>query len=228
MHKPQTPMPDSIRVLIVDDHPAMREGLGLWIHRQKDMKLVGEAGDANSAMNLLYQTEPNVVVVDLSLKESDGMDLIRRIMAQNSNANVLVCSMQPEIPYAKRSMKLGAKGFIGKSSTSDEIIGAIRTVAQGHRFTSQSLRDRLVNEMFSPGKPKNSQWNDIDDLSDRELQVFEHIGRGLTIIEIAQRLNLSSHTVETYRQRIRKKLNFRTISELASKAAQWVLEHDTI
>lgn len=224
----QNPATDSIRVLVVDDHPAMREGLGLWIDRQKDMQLVGEAGDVTTAMNLIFKTEPTVVVVDLSLQESDGMDLIRRILAHDNTANVLVCSMHPEIPYAKRSMKLGAKGFIGKSSTSDEIISAIRTVAQGRRYTSQSLQDRLINDMFGPGKPKNSHWNDVEDLSERELQVFEHLGRGLTIIEIAQRLNLSSHTVETYRQRIRNKLNFRTISELASKAAQWVVEQDKI
>lgn len=224
----QNPAIDSIRVLVVDDHPAMREGLGLWIDRQKDMHLVGEAGDVTTAMNLIFKTEPTVVVVDLSLQESDGMDLIRRILAHDNTANVLVCSMHPEIPYAKRSMKLGAKGFIGKSSTSDEIISAIRTVAQGRRYTSQSLQDRLINDMFVPGKPKNSHWNDVEDLSERELQVFEHLGRGLTIIEIAQRLNLSSHTVETYRQRIRNKLNFRTISELASKAAQWVVELDKI
>ena len=226
MTKLQTPTTDSIRVLVVDDHPAVREGLGMWIHRQNDMQLVGEAGDVTSAMNLVFKTDPNVVVVDLSLKDSDGMDLIRRIMAHDSGAKVLVCSMHPEIPYAKRSMKLGAKGFIGKSCGGDEIIGAIRAVAHGERFTSKSLRDRLVNDMFSPGKAKSNHWNDIEDLSDRELQVFEHIGRGLTIIEISQRLTLSTHTVETYRQRIRKKLNFRTISELASRATQWVMEHE--
>lgn len=216
---------DVIRILVVDDHPAMREGLGIWISRQPDMEMVGEAADANTAMKLIEATRPDVVVVDLSLKESDGVDLIRRIVALDLSIHILVCSMHPEIPYAMRTLKLGARGYIGKQCGGEEITDAIRKVAQGDYFTSKAVSEQLLKEVLKPRKADNGSGLQVSILSDRELQVFEHIGRGLTMREITDRLHLSSNTIETYRQRIKMKLNIHSNADLSSKAVQWVLEN---
>lgn len=220
---------EMIRVILVDDHPAILEGLTSWINRQPDMQMIGLSSEANQAMNLIAKEAPHVVVVDLSLRDSDGMDLIKRILAQSIEMNVLVCSMYPEIPYAQRALSTGAKGYISKECTSEEIIEAIRKVSQGDYHTSKAVSDALFKSQFGRKKnrdPKNHGC--YEELSDREIQVFEHIGKGLTTVEIASRLHLSSHTVETYRLRMKAKLGIKHNSELGSKATQWVLEKQKI
>ena len=216
---------DLIRVILVDDHPAILEGLTTWISRQPDMTMVGSSSDANQAMNLIEDEAPQVAIVDLSLRDSDGMDLIRRILARSPEINVLVCSMYPEIPYAQRAFNSGAKGYISKDCTSEEITEAIRTISKGNYHTSKAVSDWLIKAQFGRKKIADPQKNGCyDELSDRELQVFEHIGKGLTTVEIASRLHLSGHTVETYRQRMKAKLGIKHNSELSSKATQWVFE----
>lgn len=220
---------ETIRVILVDDHPAILEGLTTWINRQPDMQMVGSSSEANLAINLIENGAPQVVIVDLSLRDSDGMDLIKRILARSPDMNVLVCSMYPEIPYAQRALNSGAKGYVSKDCTSEEIIEAIRTIAKGKYHTSKAVSDWLLKAQFGRKKMAEPQNKGCyEELSDRELQVFEHIGKGLTTIEIASRLHLSSHTVETYRQRMKAKLGIKHNSELGSKATQWVLEKQKI
>ena len=216
---------DSIRVVLVDDHPAILEGLTTWINRQSDMQIVGASSEANLAMSLIDSEVPQVVIVDLSLRDSDGIDLIKRILARNPEMNILVCSMYPEIPYARRALNSGAKGYVSKDCTSEEIVEAVRSIAKGNYHTSKVVSESLLKSQF--GRKRMSQIKNkgcYEELSDREIQVFEHIGKGLTTMEIASRLHLSSHTVETYRQRIKAELGIKHNSELGSKATQWVLD----
>jgi DNA-binding NarL/FixJ family response regulator len=220
---------DPIRVILVDDHQAILEGMTTWINRQPDMQMIGSVSDANLAMKLIEKEAPQVAIVDLSLRDSDGIDLIKRILLRSPEINVLVCSMYPEIPYAQRALNSGAKGYISKDCSSEEIIEAIRTIADGKYHTSKAVSEWLLKAQFGRKKMGASpNRGTYEDLSDRELQVFEHIGKGLTTIEIASRLHLSSHTVETYRQRMKAKLGIKHNSELGFKATQWVLEKQKI
>lgn len=214
---------ETIKVMIVDDHPAMREGLGMWIDRQPDMQVCCDAGDAITAMNLIGNRRPDVVVLDLSLKDSDGIDLLKQIVARDPDIRVLVCSMHAEVPYAERTLNNGAKGFIGKQCETTQIIEAIRTVAKGEFYTSKYVADRLMSKVFGRSKTTRTETS-IENLSDRELQVFQHIGEGLTTAEISERLHLSTHTIETYRQRMKAKLGIKTNSQLACKATKWLME----
>lgn len=209
--------------MVVDDHPAMREGLGMWINRQADMEFCGDAADVLTALKRIRESPPDVLVLDLALKDSDGIDLLKQLHTTNSSVAVLVCSMHPEIPYAERTMNNGARGFIGKHCEIDEIIEAIRTVARGEYYTSKAVSDRLMSKVFG-GSSKRRMASSMETLSDRELQVFQHIGEGLTIAEISNRLHLSTHTVETYRQRMKAKLGVKTNTELACKATKWMME----
>lgn len=216
---------NSIRVILVDDHQAILEGLTTWINRQPDMQMIGSASEAQLAMKLIENGHPQVVIVDLSLRDSDGIDLIKRILLRSPEINVLVCSMYPEIPYAQRALNSGAKGYISKDCSSEEIIEAIRTIAQGKYHTSKDVSEWLLKAQFGRKTVRTGQNRDLyEELSDREIQVFEHIGKGLTTIEIASRLHLSSHTVETYRLRMKAKLGIKHNAELGSKATEWVLD----
>lgn len=216
-------MNGSIKVMIVDDHPAVIEGLSMWISRQADMEFCCSAMDAINALAKIRSNRPDVVVLDLSLKESDGIDLLKQIVAKDDRIQVLVCSMHPEIPFAERTLNNGARGFISKQSESSQIIEAIRTVAQGEFYTSKLVSDRLMSKVFGKSKPPKSVIS-LENLSDRELQVFQHLGEGMTTAEISVRMHLSSHTIETYRQRMKAKMGIKSNSELACKATKWLLE----
>jgi DNA-binding NarL/FixJ family response regulator len=213
----------TISVLIVDDHPAMREGLAACINRQPDMSVCGDAGDARTAMRLLKKQEPGVVILDLSLRESDGLDLLRSMLFIKPKLNVLVCSMHPETPYGVRTIQNGARGYINKQSETSEIVDAIRTVAAGETYMSELVRESLQPK--ASGTNRGTKTRDgVEQLSDRELQVFQHIGQGLNLDEIAKRIRLSRHTIETYRQRIKKKLNIKSNNELICIASKWTLD----
>ena len=214
---------ETIRVLIVDDHPAMREGLAACINRQADMSVCADAGDARTAMRLLKKQEPSVVILDLSLRESDGLDLLRSMLFIKPELNVLVCSMHPEIPYGVRTIQNGARGYINKQSETAEIIDAIRAVAAGEPYMTEKVRESLQQKPSVTSRGIKSR-DGIEQLSDRELQVFQHIGEGLNIDDIAKRIRLSKHTVETYRQRIKKKLQIKTNNELICIASKWTVD----
>jgi DNA-binding NarL/FixJ family response regulator len=211
------------RVLVVDDHPAVREALALRIGRQSDMEVCGEAADISEALRLIAETQPSVAVVDISLKAGSGIDLIKRIKDRNDRVRVLVWSMHSESLYAERALRAGALGYINKDQATDRIVEAIRRVMEGKVYLSEAMTERMLKRAVG-GAREEVAPAPSDVLADRELEVFRLIGEGVKTAEIAERLHLSVKTVETYRDRIRRKLDLSNGTELAHYATQWVLE----
>ncbi len=220
MNHPSCP-PSKARILIVDDHPMVREGLAMHIATQGDMEVCGEADSTAGALNLLESTRPDLIVVDISLKDSNGMDLIRRIRGREENLRILVWSMYPENLYAERALRAGAKGYLNKSRATRELMDAIRSVLNGKTYVSGDFAESILLQIENG---KDSTTLQIECLSDRELQAFEMIGHGMTTEAIATKMQVSSKTIETYRMRIKQKLGIKHASELVQRAAQWVLE----
>jgi DNA-binding NarL/FixJ family response regulator len=210
------------RVLIVDDHPAVREGLALRLSSQPDLEACGEAADVPEALKLFDAARPDVVVVDIQLKTTNGLDLVKRIASRDESARILVWSMYPDKVYARRALKAGALGYINKEHTTDRLIEAIRCVACGKVYLCEEIASALLSQAV--GRAKTPQDSPLESLSDRELEVFRLIGDGLSTSQIARRLHLSTHTVDTHRQRIKEKLNLATASELTRAAIRWVVE----
>jgi DNA-binding NarL/FixJ family response regulator len=207
------------RVLIVDDHPAIREALAIRIAAQPDLEVCGEAADANEALRLAAATDPDVSVIDIGLKEGNGIDLIKRLKARNDQFRAIVWSMYSEDLYAERALRAGAMGYINKEQATGKIIEAIRQVLGGKMYLSTAMTEKLLKQAVrqagrEPGQPL------IERLSDRELDVFRLIAKGQKTKEIADQLHLSVRTVETYRDRIREKLALKDGSELARYAFQ--------
>ena len=208
------------RVLIVDDHPVVREGLSALISGQPDLTVCGQAAGCAEAVSLADTTNPNLIIVDISLKDGNGIELIKRIKARNPSIRFLVSSMHDETVYAERALRAGALGFLGKQESTQKIIDAIRRVLEGKVYLSERMAQRLLHGLVAGSRERSS----VEALADRELQVFELIGQGLNTRQIAAQLHLSSKTVETYRGRIRDKLNIGRGSELAHYAMQWVMQ----
>jgi DNA-binding NarL/FixJ family response regulator len=212
---------EAARVLIVDDHPAVREALALRISTQSGLKVCGEAADVPEALRLVEATDPDVAVIDIALKTGDGIDLIRRIKARNQRIRMLVWSMYSESLCAERALRAGAMGYITKEQATITIIEAIRQVLGGKVYLSEAMTEKLLKRSVG----QDASRSPIDTLSDRELEVFRLIGQGVKTQEIAAQLYLSPRTVETYRDRIREKLDLADGSELARCAFQWVIEN---
>jgi DNA-binding NarL/FixJ family response regulator len=208
------------RVLIVDDHPAVREGIVSRISRQTDLIVCGEAADVAEALRLVETSQPDVVVIDISLKDGNGIDLIKRIKSRDGSIRMLVCSMHPDSLYAERALRAGALGYINKENTTGRILDAIRSVQKGEIYLSENATRRLLHKTV--GHAGNSRLS-LETLSDRELEIFKLLGEGVRTIEIAGQLHLSVHTIDTYRRRIRLKLNLRNGSELIHAATEWAL-----
>jgi DNA-binding NarL/FixJ family response regulator len=209
------------RVLIVDDHPAVREALSIRISTQTGLKVCGEAADVAGALRLVEATDPEIAVVDIALKTGDGIDLIRRIRARNRKVRMLVWSMYSENLYAQRALRAGAMGYINKEQGTTTIIEAIRQILGGKVYLSTTMTEKLLKRSVGqdPGRLP------IDTLSDRELEVFRLIGLGVKTQEIATQMHLSTKTVETYRDRIREKMNLSDGADLSRAAFQWVIEN---
>jgi DNA-binding NarL/FixJ family response regulator len=212
------------RVLIIDDHPAVREALALRIGRQSDMEVCGEAADMQEALRLIADSRPDVAVVDISLKTASGIDLIKRIRDRNDHIRILVWSMHGESLYAERALRAGALGYINKDQATDRIVEAIRQVLAGKVWLSESMTDRVLQRAVG-GIHEDTTRSPLDALADRELEVFRLIGQGVKTAQIADRLHLSVKTVETYRDRIRQKLNLSDGTTLVHYATQWTLEN---
>jgi len=211
----------TIRVLIIDDHPAVREGLAARIARRLDMEVCGEAADVDEAMEAIARTQPDVAIVDISLKTGNGLDLIKRVRAENKDVRILVWSMYDASLYAERAFCAGANGYITKEEATDRIIAAIREVAAGKIYAPDPELESRYQRATETGKNSGSL---VDELSDRELQVFQFIGEGLGMVQIAERMHLSVKTIETYRARIKRKLNQSSRTELVRMAVEWVLQ----
>ena len=212
------------RVLIVDDHPAVREALALRIGRQRDLKVCGEAADMSEALRLIADTEPDVAVVDISLKTGTGIDLIKRIKDRNDHIRILVWSMHSESLYAERALHAGALGYINKDQATDRIVEAIRRVLAGKVWLSENMTERMLQQTVGTARGATTP-SPLQALADGELEVFRLIGAGLKTTEIAERLHLSVKSVETCRDRIRQKLNLADTTKLVRYATHWVLEN---
>ena len=200
-----------------------REHLGQLINRDLGMVVCGEADNIKDAMRLVSETNPDIAIVDITLRGSSGLEFIKDIKAQGLSLNVLVLSMHDEELYAERSLRAGAKGYITKNEASSELINAIRCVMAGDVYASKKLTAKLLERMTQ--KRATSELAGMETLADRELEVFHLLGRGKSTSEIAKSLNLGDSTVETYRARIKDKLRLRSAAELYLRAGQWVRDH---
>ena len=205
-------------ILIVDDHPTMRDGISYLISEEKDLNVCAEAEDTLEAIRLAKELQPDLAVVDLSLKSGHGIDLVKRLREQSSSIKILVNSMYPESVYAERSLQAGAMGYINKQSNRHCLIEAIRALLSGKTYLSPEMTEQVLRRQIG-GK---ITWgkSPIDSLSDRELEVLSLIGQGNTTGAIARRLHLSVHTIDTYREKLKVKLHLTNGAELNRFAAQ--------
>lgn len=211
----------TFRILLVDDHAMLREGLAGFLTKQSDFEICGEASGAPEAMRLVLEQKPDVVIVDISLKSGHGIELIKQIHAQDEKIKMLVLSMHDESLFAERAIRAGAMGYLNKEQSRTQILDAIRTILDGQVFLSEAMTARMLTRTM--GKAGDENRSPIETLSDRELEVFELIGQGLTVREIAEKLQLSPKTVETYRENIKTKLDIANATELIRHAVQWVM-----
>ena len=205
--------------MLVDDHPVVREGLAESIERENDLTVCAQAEERSEALGLLETTQPDLVIVDLMLKNSSGLELIKDIHARWPRVLLLVVSMHDENLYAERVLRAGAQGFITKQEATRDILLALRRVLAGGIYLNERTASVVLARLTS--KPESTTDSVTDLLADRELQVFELTGRGLSTREIAGQLRIDVKTVDTYRARIKEKLNLRSSSELLQLAIQW-------
>jgi DNA-binding NarL/FixJ family response regulator len=211
------------KVLLVEDHPMFRERLAHLINKELGMAVCGEADNIRDAMALVTQTQPDVAIVDLTLRGSSGLEFIKDLRVQEIELPVLVLSMHEEELYAERVLRAGARGYISKNEASSEVIRAIQQVLDGGIYVSNQVNTRILQKIGKFGG--RAELTGLELLTDRELEVFRLLGRGLNSREIANELNLGAATIDTYRHRIKLKLNNRNAADLCRQAAQWVAEH---
>jgi DNA-binding NarL/FixJ family response regulator len=210
-------MTDPRRVFLVEDHPVMREGYAALFARSPGLSVCGEAADATEALVRIREVEPDLALIDLALPGTSGLELIRQLRAFQPDLRVLVVSAHSETLYAERALRAGAQGYVMKDEAPATIVDAARAVLDGERYLSPAMRSRGV--AFDES---NEETDPVRQLSNRELEVFRHLGRGRSTREIADALYLSPKTVETYRANIKSKLGIRTAPELIQRATLWV------
>jgi DNA-binding NarL/FixJ family response regulator len=207
------------RIFLVDDHPLVREWLITLLRQEPDFEIAGFAGDAAKAIEAMAAQPPDVAIVDLSLKASSGLDLIKDMAEQLPGTQVIVFSMHEEVFYAERALRAGARGFVAKSEPTDRIIGAIRAVRKGEIYASAPLLAQLTERLM--GRSTSSPGDSTETLSDRELEVFRRLGNGETTRQIASELHVSIKTIQAYCTRIKGKLRIGTGAELVHEAVRW-------
>ena len=217
-----TPLGRKQRIFIVDDHAMVRDGIKLQISMHQDLEVCGEAESADEAFALVKQTHPDLVVVDVSLKNGNGIELVKQIKSYDGKIKMLVSTMYNESLYAERALRAGAMGYLNKQESRDKVIDAIRAVLSGQRYLSPKMTERLVGQAVGNTDPTQSP---IDTLTNRELEVFQLIGEGVTTGAIARKLHLSPHTIDSHREKIKTKLGLKNSGELQREAVQWVLEN---
>lgn len=218
-----TPNPQRRRtVVIVDDHPLVREGMILRISSQPDLEVCGEASTAAGALHLLMNGQPDLLIVDVSLQDGSGIDLVGQVTVLYPNVKSLVVSSFVESLYGERALRAGALGYLNKQETNANFLIAVRTVLEGERFASPEL---IHSFELRESNAEGDQSDAVYGLSNRELEIFRLIGQGKSSREIAGHLHISTHTIDTHRGNIKKKIGARTGAELNQKAVQWVLEN---
>ena len=208
------------KILIVDDHPIMRQGLAQLINHEGDLAVCGEAEDAHAAMKAIEQFRPDLVTVDITLPGKGGMELIKDIRVQHPALAMLVVSMHDESLYAERVLRAGARGYIMKQEGGMRLMQAVRQVLSGQLYVSEKMSARIV-ELFAVGRP-STEKHSLGSLTDREFEVFQLIGQGRGTRQIAEHLHLSVKTVEVHRLHIKEKLKLTDAPSLVRQAVRWV------
>ena len=208
------------KILVVDDHPVMRHGLTQLVNQEGDLRVCGEAGEAHTAIEAIVALRPDMVIVDISLKGVDGIELIKKIRVRDEPLPILVLSMHDESLYAERALRAGANGYIMKEEPAEQLVRAIRHVLSGKIYVSDNIGSKLLQKVVDHRPPVSHSLT--DSLSDRELEVFQFLGQGLRTRQIAEVLHVSVKTVESYRERIKDKMELTDATELLLRAVQWV------
>ena len=209
------------RVLLVDDHPIVRQGLALLIDREADLSVCGEAEGAHTAFHAIETLRPDIVVLDISLNGPDGLDVLKEIRMKSGSLPVLILSMHDESIYAERAMRAGANGYIMKQEATEKVLIAIRRILQGDVYLSDRLTTTMLQQFVRGGAPTKS--SPLLNLTDRELEVFRLIGEGHGTRQIADELHLSVKTIESYQAHIKEKLALRNARELVQHAIEWTV-----
>jgi DNA-binding NarL/FixJ family response regulator len=212
------------KVLIVDDHPVVRDGLITLLEHERDLKVCGNADDAAEALKSISTLKPDVVIVDIGLKSSDGIELTKSIKMRYPKLPVVVFSIHDESVYAERALRAGASAYLMKEVVSENIITAVRTVLRGEIYLSDQMAKKFLDNAFSRKSDIGADL--VAKLSDREFEIFRLIGEGYKVSQIADRMHLSAKTIETYRARIKEKLNITDASKLLRYAIKWVSSDD--
>jgi len=210
----------ALTILVVDDHPIVRQGLAELINHEDDLNVSAQADDAHDAMEMIKLKQPDMAIVDISLQGKSGIALIKDISTSYPNLPILALSMHDELLYAERALRAGAKGYIMKQEATEKVITAIRKVLDGQLYVSETMAAKMVSKLVRSGSDIGTSPTDC--LSDRELEVFMLIGRGHGTRQIAEKLYLSTKTIETYRAHIKEKLSLADAAELLQYAIQWV------
>jgi DNA-binding NarL/FixJ family response regulator len=211
-----------VKIFIIDDHPLVRAGLKQLIESESDLSVCSEAACMSGTMKLIKECMPDLAIIDLSLPDGNGLELVKRMQSQLPNIPVLVSSMHDEKLFAERALLTGAKGYINKQEAGEQVIEAIRRILKGEVYMSQRLQTHL--NMQTAGDSHKTPVSPIELLTNRELQIFELIGLGMGTSTIADKLHLSIKTIETHRANIKKKLGLGSSIELTRSAVQWSLE----
>ncbi len=209
------------RVLLVDDHPIVRQGLALLIDREPDLSVCGEADGAHSAFHAITTLRPDIVVLDISLSGPDGLDVLKDIRMKTASLPVLILSMHDESIYAERAMRAGANGYIMKQEATEKVLVAIRRILQGEVYLSDRLTSTMLQQYVRGTAP--AKKSPLVNLTDRELEVFRLIGEGHGTRQIADELHLSVKTIESYQAHIKEKLALRNARELVQHAIEWTM-----
>lgn len=208
-----------VRIVIVDDHPIVRQGLTDLINHEDEFEVCGHAENAREAMEQIQNLDPDLVTIDITLKDTGGLELIKDVKSQYPKLPILVISMHDEKLYGERTLRAGAKGYIMKHEATENVIDAIRKVFSGQVYVSSNMAEQMVRSFVSGGT--RSQASAVNSLSDRELEVFRSIGQGYGTRKIAEMLHLSVKTIETYRAHIKHKLSLDNAAQLLQYAVQW-------
>jgi DNA-binding NarL/FixJ family response regulator len=215
------PQAKKFRVLLIDDHPIVRQGLALLIDREADLSVCGEAEGAHSAFHAIATLRPDIVLLDISLNGPDGLDVLKEIRMKTGSLPVLILSMHDESIYAERAMRAGANGYIMKQEATGKVLVAIRRILQGGVYLSDRLTNTMLQQfVHGTWAPKTSP---LVTLTDRELEVFRLIGEGHGTRQIADELHLSVKTIESYQAHIKEKLSLRNARELVQHAIEWTV-----
>ncbi|MDY6970074.1 MAG: response regulator transcription factor [Spirochaetota bacterium] len=211
-----------IKILLVDDHPILRQGIRQVVEGTGEFQVCGEASNANDAIKEINKNKPDVVIVDIMLDGNvNGIDLVRSIRERFSDIYTIILSMHEESLYAERAVRAGARGYIMKEVAPKNIIDAIRTVLAGELYLSENQSKKIIDKLVHGSV--DTDGLSLDELSDRELEIFQLIGNGFSVKEIAKKLNLSIYTVESHRRNIKIKMKLNSSSEVTKHAIQWII-----